>query len=218
MRGVFGRTLSPPYCTVLLTSPIALSVRASVRPSVPIFSRGSCDASQVDVLSLFLAGNLTATVLLPPVLATLLPHRYLRASLTEASLLLGFLFGACGLSAYGIGQSGGTYDEGLRLAWMDNEYRYDYFLVALGASTGGVLLGVFVGFLVRARRSRRHRAACNSASKDDCDAGVKQEEPPSFMDEFWGGNASTLGLESCCLISQEVEVGLPTGGIVQSGD
>mmetsp|Transcript_32523 Transcript_32523/g.85412 ORF Transcript_32523/g.85412 Transcript_32523/m.85412 type:complete len:563 (+) Transcript_32523:96-1784(+) len=143
--------------------------------------------ARFSVLSLFLAGNLAAAVLSPPVMVSLVAHRRVRALLTEASLLLGLLGGAGGLSAYGIVLSGGAYGEGLRLAWVDNGYRYDFFLVALATSMAGVIIGVGLGFVVRAQRS----------DHDGIDTARA-----TFADEFWGGHKPS-----------ELAVPKPTGGV-----
>ena len=58
----------------------------------------------------------------------------------------------------------------MALAWLGNEYAYDYFLVALGGASVGVVVGVTVGLLLR---------SCSPGN-----AGADAD----YAAEFWAGS------------------------------
>ncbi|EOD41160.1 hypothetical protein EMIHUDRAFT_199381 [Emiliania huxleyi CCMP1516] len=160
---------------------IAATVGSSLLRGRPLWTTRACvvlcnaalllvACASVPVLSLFLTSNLAATCLMPSVMMSLIPGTCVRAAVTEGSLMLGAVGGVGGLSAYGIYKAGGGLGAGLALAWLGNEYAYDYFLVALGGASVGVVVGVTVGLLLR---------SCSPGN-----AGADAD----YAAEFWAGS------------------------------
>jgi hypothetical protein len=67
---------------------------------------------------------------------------------TEDAVVLGCVFGAAGLTLYGC-LNADSLSAGVRLAWLGNQYGYDYFLVIVLSSILGIAAGCCRGIISR---------------------------------------------------------------------
>jgi len=127
MIGIQG-TLSSTFCKghgLVLTRTTMVLVNL---PLILIASLGLADSA----LDLFnLEGMVTVTCAAPVVLAMLPFEGRWQTCYTETAALAGILGGALSLSVYGIARADWTI-EGLTIAWAQNDFGYDYYLVAAG--------------------------------------------------------------------------------------
>ncbi|CAE8683434.1 unnamed protein product, partial [Polarella glacialis] len=85
------------------------------------------------VLQLFLLANLACVCCALPLMAALLRSRRLRQLVTEGAVLAGCFGGWIGLTGYGWLREGDL-AAGAHMAWLGNDYSYDYFLAAIFSS------------------------------------------------------------------------------------
>jgi len=108
-----------------------------------------------NVLQLFLLINEITLCCTIPVLAALCQAETLKHLITEDAVVLGCLGGFFGVTAYGWLRVGSLLG-GIHMAWIGNEYAYDYFLVIVACSVSGLCLGIVRGCATRHFNSRRH--------------------------------------------------------------
>lgn len=89
-----------------------------------------------NALSLFLLSNMMTTCFMLPVAAAMIQRPSIRRVVTEWTVVSGCVCGVVGVTAYGWG-SVGSFEDGVRMAWLGNNYGYDYFLVPLATSAAG---------------------------------------------------------------------------------
>jgi len=133
--------------TLLKRKPLCATRLLVLMVNVPLAVLGATPLVS-NVLNLFLLANMSTVACTPPLCLALLRSPRARELVTEAAVLCGCLGGVLGVSAYGVARAGNV-REGLLLAWMTNNYGFDYILAALLSSAGSVLLAVAIGHLFR---------------------------------------------------------------------
>jgi len=127
MIGIQG-TLSSTFCkgrSLFWTRAMMVIVNI---PWIVIASLGLADSA----LDLFNFEAMVTCSCAAPVIFAMLPIQgRWKSSYTEAAALAGIFCGVLCLSVYGVARAGWKL-EGLGTAWTDNNFEYDYFLVAAG--------------------------------------------------------------------------------------
>lgn len=110
--------------------------------NVPLAILGATPLVQ-SVLSLFLLSNMLTISCMIPLVVSLIPGPTAHRLVTEAAVVIGCFSGIAGVSLYGIIRKG-TIGDGIYMAWLGNNYAFDYFLVALVCSGIGTAAGCYV--------------------------------------------------------------------------
>merc|ERR1712151_1328162 len=107
-------------------------------------------------LQLFLLINEITLCCTIPVLVALCQIETIKHLITEDAVVLGCLGGFFGVTAYGWLRAGSLLG-GIHMAWIGNEYAYDYFLVIVACSVFGLCLGALRECATRHCKNRRRK-------------------------------------------------------------
>eukprot|EP01134_Creolimax_fragrantissima_P008372 CFRG8372T1 len=93
------------------------------------------------VLSLFLIGNMVTSCAAIPIVSGLIRHEKLEKYITEFGVVFGIGFSFVAVSLYGIIRTDGSAWDGFVYSWYENNYSWDYFVMAAGCSIVGEIIG-----------------------------------------------------------------------------
>jgi Na+/proline symporter len=127
-----------------------------------------------NVLELFLLDNQATLCCTVPILVAMLQGPTAHRLVTEDAVVLGCIFGAAGLTLYGC-LNAETFSAGVHLAWLGNQYGYDYFLVIVFSSILGIAVGCSRGMISRWNAGDGTDADVESF-EDESDAGTETSE------------------------------------------